>query len=82
MILLLSSHMYVLIFKTYPSMKYICSTIGLYAISVDCCFLGGFYFFFGIAEAVFTGHVWPLAQTYPALGFLGYINGVGYPLES
>jgi hypothetical protein len=38
--------------------------------------------FFGIAEAVFTGHVWPLAQTYPALGFLGYINGVGYPLES
>jgi hypothetical protein len=31
MILLISSHMYVLIFKTCPSMTYICTTIGLYA---------------------------------------------------
>jgi hypothetical protein len=45
MILLISSHIYVLIFKTYPSMTYICTTIGLYTISVDYRFFGWFPIF-------------------------------------
>jgi hypothetical protein len=35
MILLLSSHMYVLIFKSCSSLTIICTTIGLYAKSFD-----------------------------------------------
>jgi hypothetical protein len=45
MILLISSHIYVLIFKSYPSMTYICTTIGLYTISVDYRFFGWFPIF-------------------------------------
>jgi hypothetical protein len=47
---LLSSHIYVLFFKTCPSMAYICTTIGLYAKSIDYRFLGWFLNFLGTAK--------------------------------
>jgi hypothetical protein len=69
MILLLSSHMYVLIFKTCPSMTYIYTTIGLYTKSVDYRFSSGFYVFPETAKTILTGHVRRPTWTYPAFGF-------------
>jgi hypothetical protein len=37
--------------------------------------------FLETAKSVWTGHVWPLARTYPAFGVLGYMKGVGYRVE-
>jgi hypothetical protein len=43
---------------------------------------------FGTAETVFTGHVQPMARTYPAsqtctgLGFSAYIKGLSVPLRT
>jgi hypothetical protein len=42
MILLISSYIYVLIFKTCPIMTYICVSIGLDAKYIDYQFLGSF----------------------------------------
>jgi hypothetical protein len=72
MILLISSHMYVLIFKTCPSMTNICTTTGIYTKSFDNQFSRGFQVSFIqiwpdiSSKSKITRHVQPLARTYPA----------------
>jgi hypothetical protein len=70
MILMVSSHIYVLIFITCPCTTdiYICTSIGPMPNSIVYQIFGQFLNLLETAEAVCTRHVWPFAWTYPASG--------------
>jgi hypothetical protein len=70
MILMVSSHTYVLIFITCPCTTdiYICTSIGPMPNSIVYQIFGQFLNLLETAEAVCTRHVWPFAWTYPASG--------------